>query len=50
MHIPIPEQIECQGLVKIRLKINKQWIPAEVNQESADTRKLGIGIFSLQLA
>lgn len=50
LHIPIPEQIECQGLVKIRLKINKQWIPAEVNQESADTRKLGIGIFSLQLA
>lgn len=47
--ISIPEELNLHGLVKIDLKINKQWIPAEINTESFDTRSLGLGIFSVEL-
>ena len=50
LHVPIPEDLELQGLVKIDLKINKQWTPAEVSRESLDTRKLGIGVFSVSVS
>lgn len=47
--IPVPKELNLQGLVKIDLEINKQWIPAQINAESSDTRSLGLGIFSVQL-
>lgn len=49
LRIPIPKELNLKGLVKIDLKINKQWIPAQINAESSDTRSLGLGIFSVQL-
>ncbi len=49
LSVPIPDELDLKGLVKIDLKINKQWTPAEINTESTDIRSLGLGVFSVQL-
>ncbi len=49
LELSLPEDIKLYGLVKIELEVNRLWKPMEINKESSDTRKLGIGVFSVQL-
>ena len=49
LRVPIPHNIKLEGLIEINLEINKLYSPTEINKNSLDERKLGIGVFSVQL-
>lgn len=49
IELDLPDDFKTDGLVKIDLKINQQWKPMDINEESSDARVLGLGIFSAGL-
>lgn len=49
IEIPLRSGMVFRGLVEIELGVNFIWKPTDINPDSADTRELGVGIFSIGL-